>query len=116
MGVEGATAAAHRRAEDVSAPHRRRGGTLPVEAPTTFVADAVQAHVAPEKAAARRKRGEAGIEVGAGVRRTGGVLRKGHLAAAEAEAARGARVRIDAMTKVRAEDAISAPQTVLRLE
>jgi len=45
-GIEGATAAAHRRAEDVSARHR--GDVLPVGA---LVADAVQAHVAPEKAA-----------------------------------------------------------------
>jgi hypothetical protein len=40
-GVEGVTAAAHRHAEDVSAHHRYRGGALPVETPTTLVADAV---------------------------------------------------------------------------
>jgi hypothetical protein len=88
-GVEGMTAAAHRRAEDVSAPHCRRGGALPVEAPTTLIADAVQAHVAPEKAAhcpasgrrlLRVGNGASGIGVrtgagaGAGVQRTGGAL------------------------------------------
>ena len=133
--VEGATAAAHRHAEDVSAHHHHRGVVLPVEAPTALVADAVQAHVVSEKAAhcpasGRRlprvgngrsgtgARTGAGVGVGAGVWRTGGVLQKGRLAGAgaEAEAAREARVRVDAMTKVRAEDAISVPQTVLRLE
>jgi hypothetical protein len=50
-GVEDATAVAHRHAEDVSAPCRHLGATLPLEAPPpTLVADAVQAHVAPEKA------------------------------------------------------------------
>ena len=80
-GVEGATAAAHRRAEDVSAPHRRRGVALPVGAPTKLVA--------PEKAtrcpASGRRllrvgNGVSGIGVrtgaGAGVRRTGGALQK----------------------------------------
>jgi hypothetical protein len=88
-GVEGATVAAHRRAEDVSARHRRRGGALPVGAPTTLVADAVQAHVTPEKAAhcpasgrrlLRVGNGASGIGVrtgaGAGVWRTGETLQK----------------------------------------
>ena len=120
--VEGATAVAHRPAEDVSA--RRRVGALPVGALTKLVADAVQAHVVAEKIAHYPASGRlpvgneaSGIdvktEVGVGAQRTGGA-RKGHLAGAEA--GRGARVSVDTVTKVRAKDVISAPQTVLRLE
>jgi hypothetical protein len=73
-GVEGATAAAYRHAEDVSAHRRHLGGVLPLEAPTTLVADAVQAHVAPEKAvhcpASSRRlpvgNGASGIGIGTG--------------------------------------------------
>jgi hypothetical protein len=129
-GVEGATATAHRHAKS----HLHRGGAFPVEAPTTLVADAVQAHIAPEKdahcpASGRRLlrvgNGASGIGVRtgvgirAGVRRTGGVPRKGRPEGAGAGAGAGAarvRVRVDAMTKVRAKDVISAPQTVLRLK
>ena len=95
-----------------------RGGTFPVGTPTTLVADAVQAHVAPEKGHSlsskrspppRRKRGEQdrhqnrsrsrsrGAENGRGTAK--GLLA---VAGAGAEAARGARVRVDATTKVRA--------------
>ena len=67
-GVEGATAAAHRCAEDVSALHRRRRGALPVAAPTTLVADAVQAHFAPEKAVHCPASGRRLLHVGRGER------------------------------------------------
>ena len=62
-----------------------------------------------------------GVRTGAGVGaevvwRTTGEPREGCLAGAGAEAARGARVRVDATTKVMAEvDAISAPKMVLHL-
>ena len=87
-GVEGTTAAAH-----------RRGGT-----PTTLVADAGQAHVAPEKAAHCPASGRSLLSVENGVSgnrnrgaENGRGNAKGHLAGAG-----GARVCVDATTKVRA--------------
>jgi hypothetical protein len=131
-GVEDARTATQRHAEDVSAPRHHLGGALPLEAPTTYVADAVQAHVTPEKAAhcpASGRRllpvgnGANGIgvrtgaevgEAGAGVWRTGGALRKGRLA--EQQKPHEEPESADATTKVTAEDAISVPQMVLRPE
>ena len=120
--VEGAIAVARHPAEDVSAP--QPVGALQVGALIRLVAGAVQALVVAEKATHHPVSGRlpvgneaSGIDVrtgaGAGVQRTGGA-QKGPLAGAEA--GRGARVRVDTTTKVRAKDAIKAPQTVLRPE
>ena len=116
VGVEGTTVTAHRRAEDVSAPRRGRAGALPVGAPTTLVADTVQAHVAPQKGRSlssersppppRRKRGERDRRQNKSRSRSRGAKngRGGRLAGARAGAgaARGGRVHVDATTKVRA--------------
>ena len=141
VGVEGTTVTAHRRAEDVSAPRRRRAGALPVGAPTTLVADTVQAHVAPQKGRSlssersppppRRKRGERDRRQNKSRSRSRGAKNgrgaaKGRLvgARAGAEAARGARVHVDATTKVRAtcsrfnaqlSTLITSPVNVIRL-